>query len=101
MEIKVCNYGEATKVVITNPATGETVAEQELTGNQEVVITAVNAHDPSDLQVGEVGEAAPPAPEGGTEEPGGEAPPPDGGGEPDPAGGEPGGEEPPAGGTTE
>lgn len=54
MQIKVNNHGETTHVSVVNPATDETIASAALDKDQEVVVTAVNAHDAADIQVGEV-----------------------------------------------
>jgi hypothetical protein len=67
MKIKTSvNSDGCATVAIINPETQETIDTRSVEPGQEVEITAVNAHDPADLQVGEVcAIAAPVAGEGG------------------------------------
>lgn len=87
MQIKTSIDGDGCgHVEIINPASGETVEARTVQPGQEVTVTAINAHDPSELQVGDVAPTAPPAdtpaPEG--EQPPAEEPPAPEGGEPQP-----------------
>jgi hypothetical protein len=68
MEIRVtqCDDREEATVEVVNPETKEVLSCTELTNGQSVTVTSVNAHDPSDIQVGEVnevGEASPANPD--------------------------------------
>lgn len=56
MQIKVtqCGDREQATVEVINPASGDTLSCTELSNGQSVTLTSVNAHDGSDIQVGEV-----------------------------------------------
>lgn len=55
MQIKVCRIEDGpAKVEIINPATGETLSCTEVNAGQELTMTLPNAHEPSDIEVGEV-----------------------------------------------
>lgn len=62
MEIQITNDGDGcAHVSIVNPSSGETIDSRVVNGGEQVTVTAVNAHEASDLVVGEV--AAVPAPD--------------------------------------
>jgi hypothetical protein len=54
MQIKVRNEYGCTEVLVVNPATDMVLYEISLQDGKEVVVTAVNAHEASDIEVGEV-----------------------------------------------
>lgn len=54
MQIKVLHEGDCASVLVVNPATSETLENVHLATGQGVTLTAVNAHEPSDIQVGTV-----------------------------------------------
>lgn len=56
MQIKVtqCADREEATVEVINPSTEEVLSCTELANGQSVVVTAVNAHEASDIEVGEV-----------------------------------------------
>jgi hypothetical protein len=54
MQIKVLHEGDCASVVVGNPATEEILHNVHLAVGQEVVITAINAHEASDLEIGDV-----------------------------------------------
>jgi len=57
VQIKVCNEDGCAKVQKINPAAAEgeqVVEEVEVPAGQEVTITAPEAHEPGDLEVGPV-----------------------------------------------
>ncbi len=56
MQIKVENRGDSTSVEVVNPASEEVLSSVALAAQQAVTVTAVNAHEPSDIEVGEVAE---------------------------------------------
>ncbi|HXI95388.1 MAG TPA: hypothetical protein VNG04_04640 [Candidatus Acidoferrum sp.] len=55
MKIIVCNEEGTANVKIVNPAEGDAVvSEVEVAEGQEVTLTATTAHEPTDIEVGEV-----------------------------------------------
>ena len=54
MQIKICNEGDCTSVFVVNPSTGATLHDVHLAIGQGVIVTAKNAHEAEDIEVGEV-----------------------------------------------
>jgi hypothetical protein len=76
MQIQVLNDGDGcAHVSLVNPATGETLSTTQVLADQQLTVTAVNAHEASDIEVGQV-EPAPESAPADSEPPasGGEAP---------------------------
>jgi hypothetical protein len=51
MQIKVTNGGECPKVEVIDPSDGTVIRSEDVVEGQQVIVTAVNAHSPADLEV--------------------------------------------------